>query len=63
MYFWLGDCNSPLVPMDCHADHSTKSCEVAVSTSDTALTPAVYSLVTETLPLPERAQEVGMVVS
>ena len=48
--------------MDCQVDQSTISAEVEVSTRDTALTPAVYSLVTETLPLPARAQMAGMVI-
>ncbi|MFR1479684.1 MAG: hypothetical protein ACLSB9_30350 [Hydrogeniiclostridium mannosilyticum] len=37
------DCSSPLVPIACQADRSSKSSEVEVSTCSMAVTPAVFA--------------------
>lgn len=59
----FGDCNSPFVQTACHIDQSVMLLKVAVSISDIAITPATYSEVTATRPLPDKAQSVAVVSS
>ena len=63
MYCRFGDWSSPLAPTVCHANHSTRSSLVHVSTKDTDVTPAEYSLVTAIQPLPDKTQGTALAYS
>src|SRR5699024_12555457 len=58
-----GEINSPVGPIVCHEVQSSRSCDVDVSTKLIAVVPAIYSLVTETLPLPPKLHFLGIVWS
>ena len=56
IYSRFGDCNSPFLPVSCHSVQLTRSSDVDVSTTETDVSPAVYSVLTDTFPVPDNAQ-------
>ena len=63
IYARLGDASRPSAGTAAQSLHSSMSSLVEVSTRETAVVPEIYSLVTDTRPVPERLQSATAVVS
>ena len=63
IYARLGDASRPSAGTAAQPLHSSRSSLVDVSTRETAVVPEMYSLVTDTRPVPERLQSAAAVVS
>ena len=62
MYSLLGDASFPSAGTATQSLHVMRSSLVEVSTRDTAVVPEIYSLVTDTRPVPERLHSAAAVV-
>lgn len=63
IYARLGEASFPSEGTAAQSLHSSRSSLVEVSTRETAVVPEMYSLVTDTRPVPDRLQPAAAVVS